>query len=95
MATFLRPLFRPQVLGLGLGAGIFATHQLRFKTPIRLDSSPTILSSDSYRSNAKTPVISSDGGMNPRAIRQISSGSIIGMTLSFQTNVDHVLTIDV
>jgi hypothetical protein len=78
MATLLRPLFRPQVLGLGLGVGLLATHQMRFKAPIRLDSSPGILSGGSYRANAKTPIVRGDGGLNPRAVRQISSGSIIG-----------------
>jgi hypothetical protein len=43
-----------------------------------MDSSPSsILSGDSYRRNAEVPVIR-DGGLNERAVRQISSGSIIG-----------------
>lgn len=32
----------------------------------------------SYRRTAQTPVIQKRGGLNPTAIKQISSGSIIG-----------------
>ncbi len=78
--SFLRPvLLRPQTLGVGLGVGLFATQQFRYKQSIRLDGpSSSILSAESYRANAKTPVVRNSGGLNPRAVRQISSGSIIG-----------------
>lgn len=48
---------------------------------MRLDSSASsgsILSTDSYRRNAEVSVIKRNGGLNERAVRQISSGSIIG-----------------
>ncbi|KAH6684207.1 hypothetical protein B0J14DRAFT_6651 [Halenospora varia] len=78
MASLLmRPLLRPQALGLGLGLS-FATYHHVNQRPLRLDSSP-ILSTDSYRRNAQTPVLRRDGGLNPGAVRQISSGSIIGL----------------
>jgi hypothetical protein len=35
-----------------------------------------VFSSDSYGKNARTPVV--NGNLNPAAVRQISSGSIIG-----------------
>jgi len=71
-----RPLFRPQTLGLGLGLSLVSFHAIQ-QRPIRLDSSP-VLSGSSYRSNAQTPVVS-NGQLNPGAVRQISSGSIIGL----------------
>jgi hypothetical protein len=51
--------------------------------PMRLDTSPIssssgVFSGDSYSRNAKTPVVRG-GQLNPSAVRQISSGSIIGM----------------
>lgn len=43
-----------------------------------MDSSPVpILPQDSYARNAKVPVVR-EGRLNERAVRQISSGSIIG-----------------
>ena len=48
---------------------------------MRMDSSPAaVLSSDSYSRNAKVPVVR-EGKLNGAAVRQISSGSIVG-TLS-------------
>ncbi|TVY56395.1 hypothetical protein LCER1_G001268 [Lachnellula cervina] len=76
-SLLLRPLMRPQTLGLGLGLGLsVASYHALHQRPIRLDSSP--FSSDSYKRNAQTPVLSQGGRLNPRAVRQISSGSIIG-----------------
>ncbi|PVH71440.1 hypothetical protein DL98DRAFT_521059 [Cadophora sp. DSE1049] len=79
MATLLlRPLIRPQTLGLGLGLS-FLTHQSLYQRPYRMDSTPApILSQDSYARNAKVPVVR-EGRLNERAVRQISSGSIIGL----------------
>jgi len=78
-SLLLRPLFRPQALGLGLGLSIATCHALH-QRPLRLDSSPVgsgVFSSDSYGKNARTPVV--NGNLNPAAVRQISSGSIIGL----------------
>merc|ERR1712093_50677 len=85
MATLLlRPLIRPQTLGLGLGLS-FLTHQTLTQRPYRMDTSPlssssggSILSGDSYARNAKVPVVR-EGRLNESAVRQISSGSIIGL----------------
>jgi len=44
---------------------------------MRLDTSPILLS-DSYRRNAQTP-IAQNSRLNPAAVKQISSGSILGL----------------
>lgn len=82
MTTLLRPLLRPQTLGLGLGISLFAGHQIRtYRTPIHLDG-PV----DSYTRKARTPIVK-NGGLNPGAVRQISSGSIIGMLILYRLGV--------
>lgn len=84
-SILLRPLLRPQFLGLGLGLSMATYHTVYRQPAFRLDSSPSssgsgsILSTDSYRRNAEVPVIKSGGRLNERAVRQISSGSIIGL----------------
>jgi hypothetical protein len=80
-SLLLRPLLRPQTLGLGLGVSLVTYHTIH-QRPIRLDSGP-ILSGDSYRRNAQVPIVR-NGHLNPGAVRQISSGSIIGMLSSSQ-----------
>jgi len=75
-SMFLRPILRPQTLGLGLGLSI-ATLQLAQQRPMRLDTKP-ILSSGSYKMNAQNPVVR-EGHLNPKAVKQVSSGSIIGL----------------
>ncbi|KAL3425765.1 FUN14 family protein [Phlyctema vagabunda] len=77
-SLLLRPLFRP-ALGLGLGLSI-TTFQLTRQQPMWMDAggSASLLSTDSYRRNAQTPVVTK-GRLNPKAVRQISSGSIIGL----------------
>jgi len=82
-SLLLRPLLRPQTLGLGLGLGLSLV-TLQHRQAIRLDtaaSNPPIFSSSSYSRTAKTPVLDrrSPGGLNPKAVRQVSSGSIIGL----------------
>lgn len=74
-SIFLRPILRPQVLGLGLGLSI-ATVQMVQQRPMLLDTKP-MLSGDSYATQAQTPVVR-DGQLNPKAVRQISSGSVVG-----------------
>ncbi|KAE8451838.1 hypothetical protein EG329_002678 [Mollisiaceae sp. DMI_Dod_QoI] len=82
MASLLfRPLLRPQTLGLGLGLSLATYHTLYHQRVIRLDASPSsssTLSGEGYRRNADVPVMR-NGGLNKRAVRQISSGSIIGL----------------
>ena len=84
-SLLLRPLFRPQALGLGLGVSL-ATYHAMHQRPLRLDSRPmgsdgSIFSTNSYGTNARTPIIK-EGSLNPGAVRQISSGSIIGKQFS-------------
>lgn len=78
-SLFLRPLLlRPQTLGLGLGLSLATYHSIT-QAPYRLDAgSAPVFSTDAYRANARTPVVR-NGGLNPSAVRQISSGSIIGL----------------
>jgi hypothetical protein len=85
-SLLLRPLFRPQALGLGLGLSL-ATYHAMHQRPLRMDSRPIgsdggVFSADSYSRNARTPVMRG-GNLNPGAVRQISSGSIIGMLFMF------------
>ena len=81
MATLFRPLLRPQTLGLGLGATLMTFHTMR-QPPMRLD---TLTSADSsYRRTAQTPMIPKGGGLNATAVRQVTSGSIIGSLTPFQ-----------
>jgi hypothetical protein len=84
-SLLLRPLFRPQALGLGLGLSI-ATYHAMHQRPLRLDSRPmgsdgSVFSTNSYSKNGRTPVMKG-GNLNPGAVRQISSGSIIGKLFS-------------
>lgn len=80
-SLLLRPFMRPQILGLGLGLSLASSYHALHQQPARLDSSP--FSSDSYKKNAQTPVVRQGGSLNPRAVRQISSGSIIGTSCDF------------
>jgi len=75
-SLLLRPLLRPQTLGLGLGLSLVTYHTIH-QRPIRLDSGP-VFSGDSYGRDAQVPVVR-NGHLNPGAVRQISSGSIIGL----------------
>jgi len=76
--VFLRPLFRHQTIGFGLGLSIASYHIIQ-QRPIRLDfDSNPALPGNPHGRNAQTPVVRG-GRLNPRAVRQISSGSIIGL----------------
>jgi len=91
MATlFQRPLMGC-ALGLSGGAAAYsllARQQYR-GTPLRMDSSPNPSSSNSnnnplsstfstYQRDAQTPVVTSHGGLNAKAVRQMTLGSILG-----------------
>lgn len=75
----------PLLAGLGISTALL-THQLlahRQSRWLRLDSSPTPVSPkdwsfSQYTNDARTPVVEQSGRLNPRAIRQISAGSILG-----------------
>ncbi|KAI4715675.1 hypothetical protein E4T48_08162 [Aureobasidium sp. EXF-10727] len=69
---------RPLGIGLGLGAA-FTSYSLlapRRNLYALCDSSAAF---NSYTTNAKVPVVNRRGGLNPNAVRQISSGSIAGV----------------
>ncbi|CAD0086943.1 unnamed protein product [Aureobasidium vineae] len=69
---------RPLGIGLGLGAA-FTSYSLlapRRNLYALCDSSAAF---NSYTNNAKVPVVNRRGGLNPNAVRQISSGSIAGV----------------
>ncbi|KAK4501364.1 hypothetical protein PRZ48_007172 [Zasmidium cellare] len=76
------PLF---AAGLGVSSAIVFTPLLQsYRQPIRLDSSPTNVSPkdwsfSQYATDARTPVVTSQGRFNTRAVRQLSAGSIIGL----------------
>jgi hypothetical protein len=57
--------------------------QHRFLQPMRCDSSPFAKITDgltkNYASEAQTPILTESGAANPRAIRQVSMGSILGV----------------
>ncbi|PNS15604.1 inosine-5'-monophosphate dehydrogenase [Sphaceloma murrayae] len=76
----------PVLLGLtALGASsILLGNPLAQRRRLMLDSSPSSVSArdwsySQYQRDASVPVFSQGGGLNPRAIRQISAGSIIGV----------------
>jgi hypothetical protein len=89
-SLLLRPILRPQLLAgpIGLGLGLYTYTNLisNRSSPYRLDSG-SVLSGGSntfgnsaynYTTKAKTPVVTKEGKLNPRAIRQVSLGSITG-----------------
>lgn len=84
-SIFFRPLVRPQTIGLGLAVTLTTFH-ITQQRPLRLDSNP-ILSKDSYRANARTPIVR-NGQLTAGAVRQISSGSIVGMSISCFEEID-------
>lgn len=86
MATLLLPRSRPLfslTLGLGLSS-LYATQAIYRQRPLLCEvsagASRTSLSESfqSYARDAKVPVFK-DGRPNPRAYRQISAGSIVGL----------------
>ncbi|KAH8733138.1 hypothetical protein GQ44DRAFT_696970 [Phaeosphaeriaceae sp. PMI808] len=59
-------------------------HQFRHRHPIRCDGPDPLskITSDlakGYASDARTPIITESGAPNPRALRQVSMGSILGV----------------
>ena len=74
-SIFLRPILRPQILGLCIGLSL-ATLQIGHQRPMKLDSAPSS-STGGYNQAPQTPPLR-NGRLNQRAVRQISSGSILG-----------------
>lgn len=81
-----RLLLRPTLaVGLGLSSVLAADallrpqrHRLRCDAGSYAPVSSKDWSFQSYGQAAKTPVVARDGGINPRALRQITTGSILG-----------------
>lgn len=80
------PLF---ALGLGASSGILIPQLLQTyqsRHALRLDSSSSSVSAkdwsfSQYQADAKAPIVKNDGKWNARAIRQMSTGSIIGTSI--------------
>src|SRR5690349_1825569 len=86
MAYLLPGLRRTLLLStpLILSAPLLLAYHRPTRTPILCDSPDPFskITSDlskSYTSDAKTPIFTESGAANPRAIRQISMGSILGV----------------
>lgn len=77
----------PLIAGLGISTAVlfpsllspYRTRSLHYLDSAVSASSPKDWSFSQYTNEARTPVVKQNGKMNPRAIRQISAGSILGM----------------
>jgi hypothetical protein len=93
-ATLHSPSFKMSFLLPGLRRGLMLSTplilstplllQYRYAQPIRCDGPDPIsrIKNDlmgNYTSEARTPIITESGAANPRAIRQVSMGSILGV----------------
>ncbi|KAF2158193.1 hypothetical protein K461DRAFT_318174 [Myriangium duriaei CBS 260.36] len=81
--AFLLPR-RPLLLGLGLATtSLFLSPLSPIRRPLLLDASPVAHPRDwsfsQYQRDASVPITTSRGGLNPRAVRQVSAGSITGV----------------
>lgn len=74
-SMFLRPMLRPNTLGVGLGLSMstFAVYRQR---PMKLDSKR--LFSETQQTAAHKPS-KGNAFINPSSVKQISSGSVFGM----------------
>ncbi|EGP85105.1 unnamed protein product [Zymoseptoria tritici ST99CH_3D7] len=74
----------PMLFGAGIGFSTALLQTLQaHRRPVLLDSSPSSVSPKNwsvsqYQNDAVAPV-TKNGGLNPRAIRQMTTGSIIGL----------------
>jgi hypothetical protein len=82
--VFRTPLFAA-TLGVSTAAfGSILLQQHRSRSLYHLDASPSSTSAkdwsfSQYQNEARTPVVASNGGLNARAVRQMTTGSIFGM----------------
>ena len=86
-----RPLFGCATAVLGLSGATYGMLSYQRRTPLRLDSNTNPISSSStspkdwsfsqYQHDAQTPVVNSRGGLNAKAVRQMTLGSILGTAL--------------
>ncbi len=83
-ASFHRPLLTTSLCLSGAifgGAALLQAHRSRYA--YRLDASPSSTSAkdwsfSQYQNEANVPVVKSGGGLNARAVRQLSAGSVFG-----------------
>lgn len=87
-----RPLLTCSTAALGLSGATFAFLSHQRRNPLRLDSAVPSTSQDfssstsnpknwsfnQYQRDAKTPVVNKRGGLNAKAVRQITTGSVLG-----------------
>lgn len=89
--SFLFPrVSRPVLFGLGIGLtssvlihSPFRKQNLLYCDSVIGGSSPKDWSLNQYTQEARTPIVKKSGGLNPRAVRQISQGSIAGESYRF------------
>lgn len=102
-SLLLRPLLRPQLFAaapFGLGLSLYTYHHLTSRSraykldgfgAASLGGGGGATGTYSYSKDARTPVVTkSDGGkwkLNPRAVRQVSFGSITGGSRSSARNI--------
>lgn len=89
MASLLlhRPLFGCATAALGLSGAAYSLLSHQRRNLLRLDSSSNPITSSSspkdwsftqYQNEAAAPVVTSRGGINAKAVRQMTLGSILG-----------------
>ncbi|GAB7347734.1 hypothetical protein MBLNU459_g5286t1 [Dothideomycetes sp. NU459] len=71
-------------IGLGLSSSLLLPTLHSHRSRLLLDSSPSGVSAkdwsfSQYSRDAKAPVVKKNGALNPKAVRQISTGSILGV----------------
>ena len=91
-----RPLFGCATAALGLSGAAYSVLSYQRRNPLRLDSGSNPISSSSstskdwtfsqYQNNAQTPVVTSRGGLNAKAVRQMTTGSILGTSSPVQSS---------
>ncbi|KAF2766757.1 hypothetical protein EJ03DRAFT_167907 [Teratosphaeria nubilosa] len=83
------PLF---AASLGFSGALLLHQTFQSRRLLRLDSSPTSVSPKDwsfaqYQNDARTPITKKSGGLNPRAVRQLSAGSVIGLIAGLGVSV--------
>jgi hypothetical protein len=83
-----RPLFSCATAALGLSGAAYGLLSHQHRNPLRLDSGSNPITSSStspkdwsfsqYQHDAQAPVVNSRGGLNAKAVRQMTLGSILG-----------------
>lgn len=82
-SILLKPVLRPLPLSYCVGISFAILHFGR-QRPLQLDAGP-ISSTDGHKRIPQTPILQ-NGRLNPKAVRQISSGSILGTPVSIRVS---------